>query len=377
MIQLARPWIDDGDCAAVSRALKSGMLVQGPEVAAFERLTAEVADVDHAVATSSGTAALHLTLAAEDVGPKDVVFVPAFSFTATANVVSLCNARVWFVDVDPETFCMSPAALAGALARVCRQGNASGGRLFIMPVHAFGQCAPMEDILRVAEEYAAVVIEDAACALGATRAGRPAGAWGKAGCFSFHPMKIVTTGEGGMVVTSDGELARSLRLLRNHGMVRLDGTTDFLKAGFNYRMSEPAAALGSSQMRRFRLMLEERSTAAAYYDAALSGTGVRLPRVADGNEHVFQSYVVVLPERVVGGRQRIIEAARADGVELGIGTFHIPGLTSFLGTLSPRCPVSATISARTLALPIYHGITEGEQDRVVRCLRAACGKDGE
>ncbi|MBN1461786.1 MAG: DegT/DnrJ/EryC1/StrS family aminotransferase [Armatimonadetes bacterium] len=368
MIRLAQPWIEAEDCDAVSAVLRTGNLVQGTRVSEFEQSITGICGSSHAIAASSGTAALHLALLALGIGSGDTVFVPAYSFPATANVVLLCGAQVRFVDIDPDTFCMDPEALRTVMSYTST-ACAPTGRTVIMPVHAFGQCAPMEDICRIAVDTGAAIVEDAACALGSTRNGVPAGTWGVMGCFSFHPRKILTTGEGGAVVTNDPRLAESIDLLRNHGMRRSEQRMQSVRPGFNYRMSDVEAALGLVQAHRFETMLEERREQASYYDRRLMDGPVRGPVVTSGNTHTYQSYVVVLPESLAPRRDRLFVFARELGVELGLGTYHIPGEKAYQG-LGSLCPVSEAVAKSSVSLPLHHGLDLKDQDKVVDCLLA-------
>ena len=221
MIRLIIPEIGDEEVQAVSAVLRSGYLVQGKHVEDFEHRVAAFVGVKHAVAVSSGTAALHVALAALDIGPGDDVLVPDFTFPATANVVALLGATPVLVDVDPATFNTTADLLRPAITPRTKA---------IMPVHLFGQPAEMQPILDLAAEHGLAVVEDAACALGALYHGRPCGSLGQLGCFSFHPRKVITTGEGGMIVTDDDALAERLRLLRNHGMAKHAGRHPFCAA---------------------------------------------------------------------------------------------------------------------------------------------------
>jgi dTDP-4-amino-4,6-dideoxygalactose transaminase len=248
VIRLSTPVVEDDDLDAVRQVLETGYLVQGRNVEEFEAAVASVVGTQHAVAVSSGTAALHVALLALGVGPGDRVATTAYSWIATANVIELCGAEPVFVDIDKATFNMDPAELA-------RVGDVKA----VLPVHAFGLMADMEAI----GSYGLPVVEDAACALGATWAGRPAGSWGRAGCFSFHPRKAVTTGEGGMVVTDDGSVAAVARELRNHGQA--DG--QFVRPGFNYRMTDFQGALGVTQMAKLERVVTARRAAAARSDS--------------------------------------------------------------------------------------------------------------
>jgi dTDP-4-amino-4,6-dideoxygalactose transaminase len=367
MIRLGRPSIDDTDLAAVADALRSGQLVQGPRVAAFEEALRGITGAAHAVAVSSGTAALHLALLAEGVAPGDAVIVPAYTWPATANVVELCGARCVFVDVDPESFDADPAALAHALSRE----GAAGRCRAILPVHPFGGVAAMPEILSLAERHGVAVIEDAACALGSRLGGRGAGRFGVMGCFSFHPRKSVTTGEGGAVVTDSPDLARRLRILRNHGLDPDAATPDFVAAGFNYRLSELAAALGATQLAKLPRILAARRRLAARYDAAFARTPVVPQRFRSGCEPAYQSYVVRLPSDAAARRPELLRALAAAGVEANLGTWHVPLTRHFRTTQGHRpgdFPGADEAFARSLALPLHDQLSDAEQDRVVRAL---------
>jgi perosamine synthetase len=343
--------------------LQSGMLVQGERVRAFEALVAARAGTRYAVAVGSGTAALHLGLLAMGVGRGDRVAVPAYSWPATANVVVLCGAEPVFVDIEPRTMGMDAQRLADALA--------GGGISAVVPVHAFGAMAEIGPILEVADRHGAAVLEDAACALGAAAGGRPAGAWGVAGCFSFHPRKAVTTGEGGAVTTDDATLARSVRMLRNHGLDPDSPTPDFVAAGFNQRMTEFQAALGEVQLRRAPEIIGARRRVAGWYDAALRGSVCVPPTVSSPEAHVYQSYVVRLPEEAAARRTDLIAELRAREIETTIGTYHIPLTTYYrdaFGYAAGDFPVADDVAASALSLPLHTRMSEADVDLVVSSL---------
>jgi len=372
MIRLTIPSIEYEDLKAVQEVLASGHLVQGPQVAAFEAQVAERAGTDFAVAVSNCTAALHLSLLALDVRPGDMVIVTAYSWVATANVIELCGAQPVFVDIRPDTFNMDPSVLESVLQRL--MGNRETARRVkaILPVHAFGLVASMAEIMNLADRYGIPVVEDGACALGASLDERPAGSWGRLGCFSFHPRKAVTTGEGGMVVGNDGELIRRLKALRNHGQDPHSQSPDFILPGLNYRMTEFQAALGITQMKKLDHIILSRKRLAQRYEELLCETSLMLPVVPPGHSPVFQSYVVLLPEEDSGFRNDVIARLKERGVETTIGTWNMP-MTSFFrtryGFMPGDFPVADRVFARSLTLPLYAHMTRSDQETVAEELK--------
>jgi perosamine synthetase len=374
MIRLTMPSIDEDDLQAVREVLASGYLVQGPRVAAFERAVADHIGAKYAVAVSSCTAALHLALLALGVQPGDLVIVTAYSFIATANVIELCGARPVFVDIQPDTFNLDPDQLERTLKRIMANADTAARVRAILPVHTFGQMADMTAIMQLANRYELPVIEDAACALGATLHGRQAGTWGATGCFSFHPRKAVTTGEGGMVVTNDATLASRLRALRNHGQDPDASLPDFIMPGFNYRMTEFQAALGLSQNTKLDRIIAARRRLAGYYDELLDCTPVQAPAVAPDSRPVYQSYVVLIPERAAAYRSELIVRLEEQGIETAIGTWHMPLTTYFRGRYGREAgdfPIADQVFDRSMTLPLYETILPTQQEEVVQCLQDA------
>lgn len=367
MIRLASPSVDDRDIAQVAAVLRSGFLVQGEHVAAFENAVASRVGTAYAVAVSSGTAALHLSLLALDVGPGDEVAVPCYSWPATANVVVRVGADPVFIDIEPATQNLAVRSLERAVADHPRLKA-------VIPVHAFGSMADMPAIVALAQERGVKVVEDAACALGATMCGRNAGAWGKAGCFSFHPRKVVTTGEGGMVTTDDGALDAKLRELRNHGLSAGRTPSEFIDAGLNYRLTDFQGALGHSQLTRLDVFLERRRYLAQRYAVLLQGLDLQLPAPAEEGASTFQTYVVLLPRDQAASRTALIARLRKAGVEVAIGTHHIP-LTNYFRRRHGYCPgnfpVTDEVAGRALALPMHHALTEEDQHVVAGALGQA------
>lgn len=377
MIRLTIPSIEEDDLLAVREAVASGFLVQGARVAAFEQVVASYVGVEHAVAVSNCTAALHLALLALDVRAGDLVLVTTYSWPATANVIELCGAQPVFVDVEPATFNMDPDRLEEALTRLMGNVETACRVKAILPVHTFGQLADMPAILALAERYGLPVIEDAACALGATREGRQAGAWGVMGCFSFHPRKAVTTGEGGMITTNDPVLARKLRALRNHGQNPDSPAPDFIMPGFNYRLTEFQAALGVTQMAKLDRIIGARRSRASVYGVLLSGTSLQPPAIALRSQPVFQSYVVLLPERIAVERAGLVQDLRSQGIETNIGTWHMP-LTEYFrsryGYQLGDFPVTDQVFASSLTLPLHESLSEQDQRKIVEALVKVAGE---
>ncbi len=365
-IWLARPQAGDAELAEVRQVLESGILTQGPKVAQLERMVAELVGTQHAFATTSATTALHLSLVAAGIGPKDEVLVPDFTFPATANVVVQQGAVPVLVDVDLETFALDPTDLE---RRITPRAKA------VMPVHPFGLPADMDAVMAIAKAHGLAVIEDAACSLGATVGGRQSGGIGLAGCFSFHPRKSITTGEGGMITTSDDELAGRIGLLRSHGGVREAGRFRFQAAGFNYRMSDILAAVGVAQMRRLEDFLAARRRVAGWYDERLAGLeALRVPVTPEGRTHTYQSYVVILEDSI--DRDNVIAALGADEIEATIGTYALhaePFFGSAYGHRAGDRPNSWRAYRSGLALPLHGGLSEADVDFVTARLRAAIG----
>jgi dTDP-4-amino-4,6-dideoxygalactose transaminase len=312
-----------------------------------------------------------LALLALDVGPGDKVGVTTYSWPATANVISLCGAEPVFIEIDAETYNMNPAALAEVLK--------SQPLKAILPVHTFGAMADMPRIMEEADYRGVPVIEDAACALGAQQSdGRRAGALGAIGCFSFHPRKAVTTGEGGVITTDDAALARRMRILRNHGQDPEAAAPDFVMPGYNMRLTEFQAALGLTQMGKVERIIESRRTHARYYDELIGGSSITPQRAPEGTRHVYQSYVALLPRDVAPRRAAVIAALKERGIETTIGTYHIPMTTYFRTRGQFRAgdfPVTDDVAARAISLPMFEGMTQEQQETVVSALDELVGAE--
>src|SRR5262245_30972823 len=292
MLRLSLPHVDEAAIAAAAQVLRSGQLVHGAQGQAFESDLQAWMPWRHAVLVSSGTAALHLALIALDVGPGDAVLVPDFTFPATANAVLLVGARPVLIDVDPQTYNVTPEALAAAIA----EWRGPERLRAVMPVHEFGHPVEMAGVRALAQQHRLAIVEDAACAIGATVEGRQAGTLGDVGCISLHPRKTLTTGEGGLLVTDDEALARRLRRLRNHGIERAPAGAHFVEAGFNYRLTDFQSALGRAQLPQLRAWIEARRQLAVAYRRALQplADGGRLTLPDDHPGHSWQTFMVVL-----------------------------------------------------------------------------------
>ena len=363
-IRLVVPAVGDDELREVAQVLASGYLTQGPMVAAFEAAVAQSVGVRHAIATTSATTALHLTLAALNVGPDDEVLVPDFTFPATANVVVQLGATPVLVDIDLATFNIDPGDLERKITNRSR---------VIIPVHVFGLSADMDVVNEIATRHGLAVVEDAACAIGSTYHGRSCGSLGMAAAFSFHPRKAITTGEGGMVVTDDDRLADRLRLLRTHGGHRVGGRYVFEAAGFNYRLSDVLAALGVAQMRKLGQFVEEKRRLASLLDELLRpNPGIRLPVTPDGFGHVFQSYVVLLDEDI--DRDVVIDRMRSQRIETTIGTYALhaqPFFAAALGLRPGDLPTSYLAYRQTVTLPLYPGMADSDLQRIAVALSSA------
>jgi dTDP-4-amino-4,6-dideoxygalactose transaminase len=363
MIPLTRPLVAFADVAEDFRTIvESGALTGGAYVAGFEADVASYVGVEHAVATTSATTALHLVLAAAGIGPGDEVLVSDFSFPASGNVIAQCGARPVLVDCRPDSFLLD---LEDAAARITPRTRA------LMAVDPFGQPCDLAAAAALAGKRDLLLLEDAACALGAHAAGRRCGSWPGAGCFSFHPRKIITTGEGGMVTTDDPNLADRLLRLRNHGGVRAAVGMRFEEHGFNYRMSELQAALGRAQMRRLDEMLAGRRAAAQAYDRALAATGPVTVPAAGSPGATHQSYVVLLADGI--DRDGVSLALRAAGIETTLGTYAMHAHPAFAayGYEAGDLPHSHRAQEQSLTLPLWPGMGEEVVEEVVAALGTA------
>lgn len=376
-IAISQPSLDHDEWEELRGPLDSGWLTQGPKVAAFERAFAERHGVTHAVATSSCTTALHLILVAMGIGPGDEVIVPAFTWVATANVVVHCGAVPVLADIDPITFNLDPSAVAKAVTPRTRA---------VIVVHLFGRCAEMEAIAAAA--HGIPLIEDAACAVGASHCGVSAGGLGLAAAFSFHPRKTITTGEGGMITTRDPDLAGRVAILRNHGAAMSEEERhhgprpyllpDFNVLGFNYRMTDLQGAVGLAQLRKLDGFLAERRAAARNLCAELANLdGIIPPSLDDCGENGWQAFVCKIDEqRAPCPRNSIMEQLQAAGIASRPGThaLHLLGLYRDMFGFRPEdFPAALDADRRSLALPLHNRMTTADYARVVECLKGMWG----
>jgi perosamine synthetase len=346
-IRLARPDVGEAELAALAEVVETGQLTMGPKVAEFEASIAAVVGTAHAAVVSSGTAALHLALLALEIGPGDEVIVPAYTFPATANVVELCGASAVLVDVDPDTFNLDVAAVAAAVTSRTRA---------VMAVHLFGRPVEWEE-LQTAVPQDVALVEDAAGARGASYRGTPCGALGVAGCLSFHPRKIVTTGEGGAVTTDEAALDAAVRRIRHHGWATLG---EMPAPGFNYRLPDLLCAIGIPQLARLEELLAARERVAGWYTERLEHH-VSTPSAADGDRHGWQAYVVQLDRR-----DEVLAALRDAGIEAQIGTWALHRLEPYRA--QGDFPGADRAFERALALPFATTTTEEEVERVASVL---------
>jgi perosamine synthetase len=374
-MNITEPSFDETEIALLRECLNSKWVTQGPMTERFEKLVAAKHGAKHVLACTSCTAALHLATMALKLGPGDEVIVPAFTWVTSAHSVEYVGAKPVFVDIDLATFNMDPIALEAAITPRTKA---------IVAVHLFGLAAPMDEIMAIAELRGIAVIEDAACAIGTTYKGRPVGAIGDVGCFSFHPRKAVTTGEGGAVTTNRDDLAERVRSQRNHGST---GAPDpsiephgpwtmatFDNLGFNLRLSDIQAAVGVAQMAKLdRLLAERRRLALRYSELLAELNSIAKPLGGDVAGHAYQSYVLRLLE---GGRKRrndLMSALADRKIQTRPGTHAVHRLGYYVnkyGLKVDQFPNATIAEDTTITLPIFPGMTEDDQQQVVQILRA-------
>lgn len=372
-IQISTPVTGIEEWEALKEPIMSGWLTSGPKVREFEQLFAEKHQVKHAIAVTSATTALHLALVVVGIKPGDEVIVPAFTWVATANAVQYCGATPVFVDIDLNTFNLDVSQLKDKITSKTKA---------IIPVHLFGLCADMDAIKKIAEDIP--LIEDGACAAGAKYQGIPAGSLGTIGCFSFHPRKSVTTGEGGMLTTNDDRLAESLQMMRNHGASvseeqRHHGPKpyilpDFNLLGFNYRMTDLQGAVGVIQLGKLNQFIEDRNRWAMYYQVELKDVEwLKTPKVPQGYKHGWQSFVTIIDDQLAPySRNEIMEKLQGRGISTRPGTHAVHMLNLYAekyGIYAKDFPQAKKANDFSMAIPLHNKMVFEDFEYIVNAIK--------
>jgi len=370
-IPIARPHLAGDEADAVAQAIASGWISQGPRVREFEQAFAQRVGATAAVATSSCTTALALALHVSGVGPGDEVIVPSLSFIATANAVWHCGAKPVFADIDPLTCNLDPRSAEGAIGPRTKA---------IMPVHQLGLPADMDAFSSLSARHGVAIVEDAACAVGAEYRGQPIGSLGTLACFSLHPRKVITTGEGGMIAVQDEQTAERLRRLRGHGMDVSDLARhtaeqviveEYPERGWNARMTDVQAALGLCQLRALEQILARRRRLAARYTAALERVPhIETPFDPDYARRTWQSYSVRIAPEAPVSRDELMRRLLGDGIATRRGVMAIHEARAYAGD-DPCLPHTEEAARERLLLPLYPDLTEEQQDYVLERLSHA------
>ena len=367
------PWITKEDKRAVSQALNSRWLTGGPLVSSFESAFADYVGTKFAVAVNSCTAALHLSMRVLDIGPGDEVIVPDLTFAATANAPLFCGAKPVFADIDEDTFNLSPKQV---LKKITAKTKA------IIPVHYGGQSCDMKELSEIAHDYHINMVEDCAHSLGAKYREKMTGSFGELGCFSFYATKIITTLEGGMITTNDESFYKRLRILREHGMSRNaiereKGATwsyDVVDLGYNYRLTDAQAALGSSQMKRVDLGIQRRISIAGNYDKGLKAVSqdIRVPKKVPDRSHIFHLYTIkVLNDKKGIARNKLFQRLATAGIQCSVHYTPLHLMTFYKQFLrgTDYFPVSERVGNQIMSLPLYPTLTRKDVIRITDVAR--------
>ena len=380
MIPYGRQEVSQADIDAVVAVLHSDYLTQGPMVPRFEQGVATRCGARHAVAVNSATSALHVACLALDLGPGDQLWTVPNTFVASANCGRYCGSDVDFVDIDPLTWNISVPALQSKLVRARKEGRLPK---VVVPVHFCGQPTEQEVIWQLADEFGFKVLEDASHAVGATRNGEPVGSckWSHITIFSFHPVKIITTAEGGLALTNDDELAWRMAMLRSHGITRaperMQRKTDIpwyyeqLALGYNYRMTDLHAALGVSQLARLDEYVDRRNFLADRYRGLLAGLPLRLQTIQAGNRSAYHLFAVQLrTDAIRRSHPQVLDLLRSKGIAATVHYLpvHLQPYYRQLGFAPGLCPEAERHGAEAISLPLYPGLSEAEQNQVVSAL---------
>ncbi|CBH22458.1 Glutamine--scyllo-inositol transaminase [Acetoanaerobium sticklandii] len=361
MIKLSMPDVGLEEFEQIKEVLDSGYLVQGAKVDEFENLVKNYLKAKHVVAVSSGTAALHLALLALDIKAGDEVIIPDFTFPATANVVEILGATPVFVDTDLDSFCIDTKKI---------EEKISSRTKAIMPVQEFGQSSDMNKILELANHYNLKVIEDAACAFGSEYKSYKVGTIGEIGCFSLHPRKAITTGEGGLLVTNNDEYAEKIRILRNHGIKSINGKANFVMPGLNYRLTNIQGAIGVAQMAKLESINKSRKTIAdLYYKLLKNNTKIILPKEMDYGKHVWQTYHILIDKKYI--RDEVIMKLKQKGIETNFGANSVHMQPYYKGKYnldSNTFNNSVYSFNQGLALPLHPNLNEDDINFIVNSL---------
>lgn len=356
-IPLARPNVGDEELAAIKKVFESGWLTEGPVTREFEKEFERYLGVRNAIATSSCTTALDLALLTLGIGPSDEVIVPDFTFPATGNVVFHVGAKPVLVDIDIKSYNIDPEKIETAITKRTKA---------IIPVHLFGQSAEMNFIVEIAKRYDLLIVEDAACGIGASHREKKVGTFGDIACFSFHPRKILAVGEGGMLVTNNDELAEKARILKDHGKRTVSGKAHFICPGYNFRLNDVASAIGLIQLKKLDTIIERRIRLTKEYDTMLQEVKeIEIPFKLPYNKHTYQTYCLLIKRKKI--RDKLITMLADKGIETQIGTYALHLQPSYMkrkDLAHTDLVFSEKAFRNTLALPLYDGLEKDGQEYI-------------